>query len=457
MAANASRAGGPGTVGDGCIDEQERRGRRPGPAGRRAGALFVSAGEHRTPGGPRIIFVVFLPFGCGYYLSYLYRTVNAVISENLATELGIGPADLGLLTSIYLIAFASSQIPLGVALDRYGPRRTNAGLLMFAAAGAAVFAVAEGFVPLLIGRALIGLGVSAALMGSFKANAMWFPADRLPLMNNLTGAFGAVGAISATRPVEMLLDVAGWRDIFAGLAVATVAASLAIMLLVPERRSPAPAGETFARQLSGFADVVRDPFFWRVTLLYSAAYATFVSYQTLWADPWLRDVAGLDQTARANQLLTLQVCFLLGLLVSGVLADRLRKTPIQAVHVFAAGLLLLALLEVPLALGVTSATAVIWGSLGFLSSAAYLTYAVLTARFPESLTGRAMTATNFFMFVVAFAAQWGIGAIIEAFPLQPDGGYSARGHAVALWVMIAIQLACFLNFVRPAARGRRRA
>ena len=80
----------------------------------------------RMPAGFQVILVVFLPFGCGYYLSYLFRTINAVISENLTTELGLGPASLGLLTSFYLIAFASSQVPLGVALDRYGPRRVNA-------------------------------------------------------------------------------------------------------------------------------------------------------------------------------------------------------------------------------------------------------------------------------------------------------------------------------------------
>ena len=99
--------------------------------------------EKASPSGFKIVLVVFLPFGCGYYLSYLFRTVNAVISENLTNELGIGPANLGLLTSIYLIAFASSQYPLGVALDRYGPRRVNAFLLLVAAAGAALFAVAE--------------------------------------------------------------------------------------------------------------------------------------------------------------------------------------------------------------------------------------------------------------------------------------------------------------------------
>lgn len=418
----------------------------------------TTVGGAAPPTRLRLILTVFLPFGCGYYLSYLFRAVNAIISENLTTELAIGPADLGLLTSIYLIAFASSQVPLGVALDRYGPRKINACLLLVAAVGAALFAFAENFALLLAGRALIGFGVSAALMGAFKANALWFPADRIPLMNNLTGAFGAVGAVSATRPVELILHTAGWRDIFAGLAVVTVLVSLAILLLVPERKDAAaiPRQESFARQMSGFAEVIRKAFFWRICLLYVVSYTAFVSYQTLWADPWLRDVAGLAQTERANHLFVMQLGFLAGLLLTGVVTDWLRRTRVQAVHVFGAGMLLLIGLQVLLALGVTVALTAIWGLFGLVSAATYLGYAVLTAHYPAALTGRAITAMNFLLFVFAFVCQWGIGGVIEAFPVRPDGGYSVAAHSTALWVMIGMQVVCYLNFVAPRRAGRRR-
>ena len=410
--------------------------------------------EAKTPpSGFRVILLVFLPFGCGYYLSYLFRTLNAVISENLTGELGIGPANLGLLTSIYLIAFASSQVPLGVALDRYGPRRVNAFLLLIAAVGAGVFAYAESFALLLVGRALIGFGVSAALMAAFKANALWFPADRIPLMNNLIGAFGAIGAVSATRPVEILLHSAGWRDIFAGLAVITVVVSLAILLLVPEKSDAIQTEESFASQLRGYGQVIRDAFFWRVTLLYAFTYTTFVSYQTLWADPWLRDVAGLDQTARANYLFLIQLGFLAGLLITGVAADRLRRTRIQAVHVFAGGALMMMAIQCILALGVTVGMTAIWGMYGLIASTTYFAYAVQTQHFPVALTGRAITAMNFFMFVLAFVCQWGIGGVIEVFPAEAGGGYSKAAHSTALWIMIALQAIWFLNFIRPTRKG----
>ena len=414
----------------------------------------MTAATRPPPTGFRVILLVFLPFGCGYYLSYLFRTVNAVLSENLTTDLGMGPSELGLLTSIYLIAFASSQFPLGVALDRYGPRRVNAFLLLIAAAGAALFAVAESFGLLLVARALIGFGVSAALMGSFKANALWFPADRIPLMNNLIGACGAIGAISATRPVEIILHVAGWRDIFAGLAVLTVIVSLAILLLVPEKSRAARTDESFAAEMKGYGKVMRDPYFWRIALLFAIGHTAFLSYQTLWADPWLRDVAGLEQTERANYLFIIQLGFLAGLLLTGGIADMLRRTRIQAVHVFGGGVLLLIALQVLLALGVTAGLTAIWFLFGLLASATYLAYAAQTGHFPVALTGRSITAMNFMVFVFAFICQWGIGGVIEAFPAEADGGYSKTAHATALWIMIGLQALCYLYFVSPACKGR---
>ncbi len=76
-----------------------------------------------------LILRVFLPFVAGYYIAYLFRTINAVMAAPLMTELGLGADDLGLLTSVYFLTFAAAQIPIGILLDRYGPRRIQSALL----------------------------------------------------------------------------------------------------------------------------------------------------------------------------------------------------------------------------------------------------------------------------------------------------------------------------------------
>src|SRR2546423_7166214 len=178
------------------------------------------------------IHQVFVPFAAGYFLSFFFRNVNAIISRDLAREFSLTPADLGFLTSMYLLAFAAFQLPLGVLLDRYGPRRVVAALLLSAAAGALVFALARDLATLSLGRALIGLGVSAGLMGAIKAFSLWFPLSRLATLNGLYLRVGGRGALSATAPWEALVEALGWRGMFGALAAAPAAVGFVIFFLL---------------------------------------------------------------------------------------------------------------------------------------------------------------------------------------------------------------------------------
>jgi MFS family permease len=226
-----------------------------------------------VPLRPAILLRVFLPFALGYFLSYLFRTVNAVIAPDLVRDLGVDPASLGLLTSAYFLAFAAFQLPLGVLLDRYGARRVEATLLLFAAAGAFVFARAETLTGLMIGRALIGLGVSACLMAAFKAFTLWFPPERLPLANGIQMISGGVGALAATTPVELSLKLTDWRGVFLILAGATVVAAVCVFLIVPEKED-APSGETLREQLAGVRRVFTSKIFWIIAPWAVAAQAS---------------------------------------------------------------------------------------------------------------------------------------------------------------------------------------
>src|SRR6185369_3245228 len=205
---------------------------------------------------------VFVPFAAGYFLSFFFRNVNAVISKDLAREFALTPADLGFLTSMYLAAFAAFQLPLGVLLDRYGPRRVVAALMLVAAAGALVFALARDLTMLSLGRALIGLGVSAGLMGAIKAFSLWFPLSRLATMNGIYLGIGGLGALAATAPAEAVLGAYGWRALFYGMSAMSAAAATAVFFVVPEKRLPG-AGQTLAAQIGEYRKVFASGGFWR--------------------------------------------------------------------------------------------------------------------------------------------------------------------------------------------------
>ena len=205
----------------------------------------LSAGKTERVGGLqtwRLVGCVFLPFASGYYLSYLFRTINTLIAGPLSREFHLDAANLGLLTSVYLLFFGGVQIPIGMLLDRFGPRRVQGVLLIVAAAGAALFGASGGFVTLLIARAMIGIGVAAALMAGLKAIVMWFPRERIALVNGYMVMMGALGALSATAPAEWLLKYAGWRGLFELLAVATLATAVLIVVAVPEKARAVVAG-----------------------------------------------------------------------------------------------------------------------------------------------------------------------------------------------------------------------
>ena len=184
------------------------------------------------------VFRVFLPFAFGYFLSYLFRVVNAVIAPDLVADLHINPSQLGLLTSTYFIAFASSQLPLGILLDRFGPRIVESFLLVFAGIGALIFAKSQTLTGVIIGRAFIGFGVSACLMAAFKSYVIWFPEKLWPRINGFQMAAGGLGALSATTPVEWLLNFTDWRGLFLLLSILSFSIALGVFLVVPEKKIP---------------------------------------------------------------------------------------------------------------------------------------------------------------------------------------------------------------------------
>ena len=402
--------------------------------------LLLSAAPPRSA---IIVMTVLIPFGCGYYLSYLFRTVNAVISPHLVREFGLDPADLGFLTSVYFVTFAAMQIPLGVILDQYGPRKVQTALLLVAALGAAVFALGNSFLVITIGRALIGVGVSSCLMSSFTANAIWWPKERLALMNMLIMTFGSAGALSATAPVHALLSVTDWRSLFLALAIATAVLAVVTLLVVPERRSTASRSAGFAAQFAALPEILKSRLFWRYAAPFAICYSIYMSYQTLWAAPWLRDVAGLDQGGVADHMLLIQLGMFISVLGSGIIADRMRARGIGPERLFVAGIALAIVFQFILVVMPNAAPALFWTAYSVVASTMILCFAVLTERFPAAMTGRVITTANLMGIFCAFVFQWGIGAIIGTFADKPGGGYLSEAHSTALIIMLALQVCAF--------------
>ncbi len=346
---------------------------------------------------------VFVLFTLGYFLSYFYRSANAVLAKDLSQELGLGPAELGLMTSLFYLAFAAAQLPLGGLLDRFGPRVVTPSLLLLAALGSLVFGLAQGFGTLALGRALIGVGMAAALMGSLKAFSLWFPKSYATVSTLLVG-LGATGGLMAATPLALLKEAVGWRGVFlfGGLVVALVA--LAIYLGV--RNAPPGVAWPKGSGSGGLAEVFRNGRLLRVAFLALAFAGSFLALQTLWAGAYAYHL-GLGALEVGNLLFLYSGMAVSGFLVSGYLADRLgtARVLLFASLLFVLGLALLLLkVLVPAYL-----------ILGFFGAFNILTLTQARELVPSHLVGRGTTLVNLFGIGGTFLLQWGVGGVVAAF------------------------------------------
>ena len=354
---------------------------------------------------------LYFAFASGYLLSYLYRTVNAVISPELTRELALSPGALGLLTSAYFLAFGAMQIPAGMLLDRYGPRRVEPVLLVIAAAGALAFAFAGSEAALLGARALIGLGVAVCLMAPMKAIATWYAPERQSSLAGWVMAAGGAGALVATAPLEFALRFVTWRTVFLVLAAATLLVAVWIWFRIPDTPKAATA-QGFGAQWAGVQRVFGNPRFWWIAPLGGFGMGAFMAVQGLWSVPWLMEVDGVSRAVAAQHLLVMGAVILAGYLLLGMFATRLARQGIHARHLFAAGFALNALALGAIVLRVPGSW-LWWGLYGLGASVNVLAFTVLNEGFGKELAGRANTALNLMMFMGSFLTQWGIGLVVD--------------------------------------------
>jgi len=396
---------------------------------------------------PRASYTLFLTFTAGYSLSYFLRSANAVLAPALQRDVGLGPADLGLMTALFFAAYAAAQLPVGLALDRWGPRGVAVSLMSLGVAGALLFAVGTALPALALGRVLLGVGTGSVLLAGLKTFALWWPPHRFATISGVYFAAGSLGALLASSPLAWANAAFGWRSTFvaAALVVAAVTALIGWRTpAAPARRrrdahsaSPAPdtplTGSTFVALAS-------------VMLLGAAHTGPVLAFQTLWGGPYLYDGFGVDASTAGRFLLTLSLGVSLGYASSGALADRLglRRVTLATALAFAAVQLALAAV-VP---GVTPLAWVLplYALLGFTGGFCVLALSNARALLGVARSGRATGFVNGGSIGGVFALQWAIGLVVEAVG-GPDG------YRLALLGTGAITLAAALFHAWAGARA----
>ena len=405
---------------------------------------------------------LFLVFAFAYFLSALLRAVTATLAPVLAGEFGLHAGDLGLLSGGYFLGFAATQLPLGAWLDRHGPRRVLLGFLGAAVLGCLLFSLASGFASLWAGRVLCGAGLGACLMAPLTGYRRWYSAAAQLRANAWMMMTGSLGMVASTLPVQWLLPVVGWRPLFWGLAalivlamvwiargvpawnlqaggaVPAVAADRALKPVQEEKvlaPSPPPPAWSAAPVDSGYAAVWRHPYFWRMAPLGFFLYGGMVAVQTLWAGPWMQQVAGYSALEAATGLFWINVSMLCTFWLWGLVGQHMVRRKVDNNRLMAAGLpFSLLVLGAAVLLG-ERAGAAVWALYCVSCTFITLSLPTLAQAFPQALAGRALSAYNLVVFGGVFVVQWGIGLLVDAFATHGATPLQAFRGAMVLYLV----------------------
>jgi MFS family permease len=396
---------------------------------------------------------VLVPLGAAFLLSNFFRSLNAVLSPYLIADLHLTARSLGLITSVYFFTSAVFQAPLGLFMDRYGPRRVQGALMLLATVGVVMFALGHDSGVLILGRAIMGIGAAGALMTCFQAVVLWFPPARWPVLNGWVMAAGGLGGLTASLPAELVLHVTDWHGLMLGAAVVTLLVAVAIYAIVPERRRDGPT-EGFGAQARGLGQIYGDRLFWRLAPMLATVAGANLAFGGLWAGPWLKDVAGLTPDGIAVNLLFFTTLITVGFAVSGTIAGWLLRRGVTFLQMIGFGFLVSLLAQTPLLLPTGGGRWVVMGAIGTFSGLSALAYPVLNGHFPPTMSGRVNTAVNLFFFCGAFALQYAVGAVIDLFPQVAPGRYPVAAYQTAFGAMLVVEFISWLWFLVPARAPR---
>lgn len=411
---------------------------------------------HRDPaiGHPRR-YLVFSLFAAGFLLSYILRGVNVAFEERLAAVFDLESAALGTVTASFFLAFALVQPLVGYLLDRIGPRRTQSLLLLAAAMGALVFALAAGMAALIAGRVLLGVGLAASLTAGYKAIAEVFPGRQVPLFNGLLASVGSFGVVVVGTPLDLLLHVLDWRAIMGLLGGAALLLTGLLWLLVPEMPRT-PAGERGGDRAALIASAL-DPRYWSLLPLGFLNQATFLGMQTLWLMPFLRDSLGYTRGEAAMSVSTVGVALIVGGVGLGALASWLLRFRIEVAVTAGVAMTLFPVVQAWILLQGEGVSPAVWLLFGVTGGSGMVLYAVFARTFPGAILGRLSTTYTLGVFLGTFLLQTVYGWLLD---LGRDAGLSAAGAHVAIWwLLVGLQAGAAAVYwgLSPTRRRRARA
>jgi predicted MFS family arabinose efflux permease len=351
-----------------------------------------------------------------YILSFFQRFAPAGIAQDLAASFETSAASLGILAATYFYVYTVMQVPTGILVDTLGPRRILALGGLIGAAGSFLFGLAPTLELALVGRTLIGLGVSVTFIAMLKLVAVWFEENRFATMVGICMLIGNLGSVLAGAPLSALAQATGWRGVFIGVGFASLVLAALCWLIVrdaPESGTVAPKPR-FDRTLvlSSLWSVMKNRNTWPAVAVNTGMSGAFFTFAGLWAMPYLMQVHGMARSVAATHLSLWFGGFAIGCLFIGGLSDRLgRRKPVLIVasHLYGAiWLVWLSCATMPVMLSYA-----LFALMGLTTAGFSLTWACSKEVNPPLLSGMSTSVANMGGFLAGALLQPLVGWIMD--------------------------------------------
>jgi len=389
-------------------------------------------------------------------MSQFFRSAIAVIAPDLRAQMDLSPETLGALSGAFFLAIGAMQIPVGILLDRFGPRRVIPTLLILVVAGTVVFAGASGPLGLIAGQALLGIGFSAGLVGGMVAYSRWFPVHRFAAIGALSIGISGFGVILSSVPFAWLTEAIGWRNGYLAMGGITAIILLAVAWVVrdapPGHDYHARTPEKLGATIKGVGHIFADRRLWPVLLIGFSCYSTMFAIRGLWGGPYLADIHHMDVIGRGNVFLIMSIGTTIGVIIYGYLDQRARSRRALIVGGSAVICAAFAVLALVPRIDATLASTM-FCVIGLTGTYSVLVLSYGRTLFPDHMVGRGITVINFVNFAGVAFMQVAAGGIIGLFAPKgapvPEEAYRTMFAFLGLFLLVAA-----IVFARSGRRAR---
>ena len=391
-------------------------------------------------------FYIMLVLCAGYTVSQFLRTSLGVLSPNLMHDFNINPNNMGLLGGVFFLSFAIFQIPAGILIDKYGPRKVMSSVIIFAVLGSIIFALSNSFYILLIGRVLMGLGCSICLMGSLVLITRWTDSDQFSKLAGIILAVGGIGGLLATTPLSYFSELFGWRLSFWLAAAVTFCVMVLYYFILEDRKNDLilnRSNETVS--LKNLLFILKERNFKFMIPMSLMSYSSLVVLLGLWGAPYLKDIHGLDTVERGKILMLMAISWNIGSFVFG----RLRSIfgNYKNVVIFGATGVIILLFILSIITDINSIYLyILFCILGFFGAFSVALISHYQVLFDKEYMGRALSTANFFNFGGVFFVQWLTGKIIYLMGGDSTGAPIEAYRLAFLFVAILLLISLCIYF-----------